>query len=66
MALLWTEVCRICFTVIEDALFFWSVDSATEIKGPHTAMAGSVETVVVPDRQMQPRAWLFFRRASVY
>jgi hypothetical protein len=29
-------------------------------------MAGSFETVVVPDQQVQPRAWLSFRRASVY
>ena len=26
----------------------------------------SFETVVVPERQAQPRAWLSFKRASVY
>jgi hypothetical protein len=29
-------------------------------------MAGSFETVVVPEQQAQPRAWLSFKRASVY
>ena len=29
-------------------------------------MAGSFETVVAPEQQEQPRAWLSFKRASVY
>jgi hypothetical protein len=29
-------------------------------------MAGSFETVVVPEQKVQPRAWLSFKRASVY
>jgi hypothetical protein len=29
-------------------------------------MAGSFETVVVPEQEVQPRAWLSFKRASVY
>jgi hypothetical protein len=48
---------------------FWSVDngdSATEIKCPRVVMAGSFETVVMPEQKVQPRAWLSFKRASVY
>jgi hypothetical protein len=69
VTLLWKGVCRIYFTSFEDAPLFWSVDKgdkATEIKCPRVVMAGSFETVVVPDQHVQPRAWLSFRRASVY
>ena len=48
---------------------FWSVDngdSATEIKCPRVVMAGSFETVVMPEQKVQPRAWLSFKKASVY
>jgi hypothetical protein len=69
VTLLWTGVCRIYFNTFEDAPFFWSVDNGdrtTEIKCPRVVMAGSFETVVVPEQQLQPRAWLPFKRASVY
>jgi hypothetical protein len=29
-------------------------------------MAGSFETVVVPEQKVQPCAWLSFKKASVY
>jgi hypothetical protein len=29
-------------------------------------MAGSFETVVLPEQQAQPQAWLSLKRASVY
>jgi hypothetical protein len=48
---------------------FWSVDngdSASEIKRPRVVMAGSFETVVMPEQRVQPRAWLSFKKASVY
>jgi hypothetical protein len=54
-------VCRIYFTSFEDVPFFWSVDNgdgATEIKCPGVVMLGSFETVVVPEQQAQPWAWL--------
>jgi hypothetical protein len=41
-------------------------DRATEVKCPRVVMAGSFETVVVPEQKVQPRAWLSFKRASVY
>jgi hypothetical protein len=69
VTLLWKGPCRIYFTAFEDAPLFWSVDNgdrATEIKCPRVVMAGSFETVVVPEQQAQPRAWLSFKRASVY
>ena len=69
MTLLWKGACRIYFTAFEDGPFFWSVDNgdrATEIKCPRVVMAGSFETVAMPDQQVQPRAWLSFRRANVY
>ena len=69
MTLLWTGVCRIYFTAFEDAPFYWSVDNgdrATEVKCPRVVMAGSFETVVVPEQKVQPRVWLSFKRASVY
>lgn len=69
MTLLWKGRCRIYFSAFEDAPLFWSVDNgdtATEIKCPRVVMAGSFETVVVPEQQAQPRAWLSFKRASVY
>jgi hypothetical protein len=69
VTLLWKGACRIYFTAFEDAPSFWSVDNgdkATEIKCPRVVMAGSFETVVVSEQQAQPRAWLSFKRASVY
>jgi hypothetical protein len=69
VTLLWKGACRIYFTAFEDAPLFWSVDNgdrATEIKCPRVVMAGSFETVVVPEQQAQPGAWLSFKRASVY
>ena len=69
MSLLWTGTCRIYFNAYTEAPLFWSVDngdSATEIKCPRVVMAGSFETVVMPEQKMQPRAWLSFKRASVY
>ena len=69
MSLLWTGACRIYFNDYTEAPLFWSVDngnSATEIKSPRVVMAGSFETVVVPEQKVQPRAWLSFKRASVY
>jgi hypothetical protein len=69
MSLQWTGVCRIYFTAFEEAPLFWSVDNgdrATEIKCPRVVMAGSFETVVAPEQEVQPRAWLSFKRASVY
>ena len=69
MSLLWTGACRVYFNAYTEAPLFWSVDngdSATEIKCPRVVMAGSFETVVVPEQKVQPRAWLSFRRASVY
>ena len=33
-----------------------------EIKCPRVVMAGSFETVVVPDQHVQPPAWLSLRR----
>ena len=62
-------MCRIYFTAFEDAPFYWSVDNgdrATEAKCPRVVMAGSFETVVGPEQKVQPRAWLSFKRASVY
>jgi hypothetical protein len=62
-------VCRIYFTAFEDAPLFWPVDNgdrATEIKCPRGVIAGSFETVVMPEQQAQPRAWLSFKKASVY
>jgi hypothetical protein len=67
--LLWKGVCRIYFTGFEDSPLFWAVDNgdkATETKCPRVVMAGSFETVVIPDQHAQPRAWLSFSRASVY
>ena len=69
MTLLWKGACRIYSTSCEDVSLFWSVDNgdkATEIKCPRVVMAGSFETVVVPDQHVQPRAWLSFKRANVY
>ena len=69
MSLLWTGACRIYFNAYTEAPLFWSVDngdSTTEIKCPRVVMAGSFETVVVPEQKVQPRAWLSFKRASVY
>jgi hypothetical protein len=69
VTLLRTGVCRIYFTAFEDAFFYWSVDNgdrATEVKCPRVVMTGSFETVVVPEQKVQPRAWLSFKRASVY
>jgi hypothetical protein len=69
MSLLWTGMCRIYFNAYTEAPLFWSVDngdSATEIKCPRVVMAGSFETVVMPEQKVQPRAWLSFKRASVY
>ena len=69
MTLLWTGACRIYFTSFEENLFPWSVDNgdrSTEIKCPRVVMAGSFETVVVPEQKVQPRAWLSFKKASVY
>ncbi|WP_433965892.1 hypothetical protein [Tunturiibacter gelidiferens] len=69
MVLLWKGVCRIYFTGFEDAPLFWSVDNGdrgTKIKCQRVVMAGSFETVVVPEQQAQPRAWLSFKRANVY
>ena len=69
MTLLWTGACRIYFTSVEEDSFPWSVDNGdrkTEIKCPRVVMAGSFETVVVPEQKVQPRAWLSFKRASVY
>jgi hypothetical protein len=69
MSLLWTGVCRIYFNAYTEAPLFWSVDngdSATEVKCPRVVMAGSFETVVVPEQEAQSRAWLSFKRASVY
>jgi hypothetical protein len=60
---------RIYFNAYSEAPLFWSVDngdSATEIKCPRVVMAGSFETVVMPEQKVQPRAWLSFKRASVY
>jgi hypothetical protein len=69
MSLLWTGACRIYFNAYTEAPLFWSVDdgdSATEIKCPRVVMAGSFETVVVSEQKVQPRAWLSFKKASVY
>jgi hypothetical protein len=69
MCLLWTGPCRIYFNSYTEAPLFWSVDngdSSTEIKCPRVVMAGSFETVVIPEQKMEPRAWLSFKRASVY
>ena len=68
MSLLWTGACRIYFNAYTEAPLFWSVDngdSATEIKCPRVVMAGSFETIVVPEQKVQPRAWLSFKKASV-
>jgi len=57
VTLLWTGVCRIYFTAFEDTPFYWSVDNgdrATEVKCPRVVMAGSFETVVVPEQKVQP------------
>jgi hypothetical protein len=69
VTLLWTGVCRIYFNAFEDTPLFWSVDNgdrATAIKCPRVVMAGSFETVVVSEQRAEPRAWLSFKRASVY
>jgi len=69
MSLLWTGAFRIYVNAYTEAPLFWSVDdgdSATEIKCPRVVMAGSFETVVVPEQKVQPRAWLSFKEASVY
>ena len=69
VTLLWKGACRIYFTSFDEDSFPWSVDNgdkATQIKCPRVVMAGSFETVVVPEQHVQPRAWLSFRRASVY
>jgi hypothetical protein len=69
MCLLWKGACRVYFNSYNAAPLFWSVDngdSATEVKCPRVVMAGSFETVVVPDQRVQPRAWLSFKKASVY
>jgi hypothetical protein len=69
VTLLWKGVCRIYFTAFEDTPFFSSVDNgdrATAIKCPRVVMAGSFETVVMSEQQAQPRAWLSFKKASVY
>jgi hypothetical protein len=69
MSLLWTGVCRIYFNAYREAPMFWSVyngDSATEISVRAVVMAGSFETAVVPEQKVQPRAWLSFKKASVY
>ena len=69
MSLLWTGACRIYFNAYTEAPLFWSVDDGdctTEIKCPRVVMAGTFETVVVPEQKVQPRAWLSFKRASVY
>jgi hypothetical protein len=69
MSLLWTGVCRIYFNTYTEAPLFWSVDNgdnATEVKCPRVVMAGSFETVVAPEQKVEPRAWLSFKKASVY
>ena len=69
VTLLWTGACRIYFTSFDEDSFPWSVDNGdrnTEIKCPRVVMAGSFETVVVPEQNVQPRAWLSFKKASVF
>jgi hypothetical protein len=69
MCHLWTGPCRIYFNSYTEAPLFWSVDNgdrSTEIKCPRVVMAGSFETVVTPEQKLEPRAWLSFKRASVY
>jgi hypothetical protein len=69
MSLLWTGLCRIYFNSYTEAPLFWSVDngdSVTEVKCPRVVMAGSFETVVAPEQKIEPRAWLSFKKASVY
>jgi hypothetical protein len=69
MSLLWTGMCRIYFNAYTEAPLFWSVDngdSVTEVKCPRVVMTGSFETVVAPEQKVQPRAWLCFKKASVY
>jgi hypothetical protein len=69
MSLLWTGACRIYFNAYTEAPLFWSVDngdSATEIKCPRVVMAGSFETVVVPEQKVQPSVALVPRgQASI-
>lgn len=45
----------------KDRVHIWDRSTQT-----NRVMAGSFETVVMPEQQAQPRVWLSFRRASVY
>lgn len=67
MSLLWTGVCRIYFNSYTEALLYWSVDNgdpSTEVKCQRVVMTGDFEAVEAPEQE--PRAWLYFKSASVY
>lgn len=69
MSLLWTGVCRIYFNAYNEAPLYWSVDNgdpSTEVKCQRVVMTGDFETIVAPEQEVEPRAWLCFQSASVY
>lgn len=69
MRLLWTGVCRVYFNSYTEVLLYWSVDNgdpSTEVKCQRVVMTGDFEAVVEPEQEVEPRAWLYFKSASVY